>query len=89
MCCSRASDLVDSLLAVPRGPSSTIQSFRSINDTFHAIGGGDLDLLEEKTSGSGAMVFVEGENSESRKPGFSLTSVTRMLNKQKTSSRLR
>ena len=89
MCCNRAWDLVDSLLAVPKGPPSTIQSLRSINDTFHAIGGGDLDLLEEKTLGSGAVVFAEGENGElTRKPGLERDTssvTTRMLNKQKTS----
>ena len=70
MCCNRAWDLVDSLLVVLKGPPSTIQSLRSINVTFHAIGGGDLDLLKEKTSGSGAVVFAEGENGESSKPGL-------------------
>ena len=57
--------LVDSLLAVPNGPSSTTQSLRSINDVFrHTVGDGDLDVLEEMTAGSGAMgcsVLAEGE----------------------------
>lgn len=59
---------MDLLLAVPKGLSSTIQSLMSINGAFHAIGGGDLDLLKEKTMDSGVMgcSMSEGERGEVR-----------------------